>query len=91
MVKTDDGQVREASHVATDATNDLAILRVPGKPKRVAPLRIGSRLGEGVEAFGFPHTDVLASSGNFTLGNVTALQGLRDDSIYLQVSVPVKE
>ncbi len=89
-VKTDDGQVREAAHVATDAANDLAILRVPGTPKRVAPLRIGTRLGEGVEAFGFPHTDILATSGNFTLGNITALQGLGDDSRYLQVSVPVQ-
>ena len=63
----------------------------PGKaPKRVAALRIGTRLGEGVEAFGFPHSDLLSTSGNFTLGNVAALTGLHDDSRYLQVSVPVQ-
>jgi serine protease Do len=32
----------------------------------------------------------LSSSGNFTLGNVTALSGLRDDSRYLQVPAPVQ-
>ena len=94
MVKTDDGAVMEAARTATDTTNDLAILKLdfaPGKaPKRVAALRLGARLGEGVEAFGFPHTDLLSSSGNFTLGNVSALTGLKDDSRYLQVSVPVQ-
>ncbi|MCX8255177.1 putative serine-type endopeptidase with a peptidoglycan binding-like domain protein [Beijerinckiaceae bacterium RH AL1] len=94
MVKTDDGQVHEAARTATDTTNDLAILKLslpPGQaPKRVAALRIGTRLGEGVEAFGFPHSDVLSSSGNFTLGNVSALTGLKDDTRYLQVSVPVQ-
>ena len=94
MVKTDDGAVMEAAQTAADATNDLAILKLsfaPGKaPKRVAALRLGARLGEGVEAFGFPHTDLLSTSGNFTLGNVAALTGLHDDSRYLQVSVPVQ-
>ena len=94
MVKTDDGAVTEAARTATDTTNDLAILKLDlatGKaPKRVAALRLGTRLGEGVEAFGFPHSDVLSTSGNFTLGNVSALTGLHDDSRYLQVSVPVQ-
>jgi len=94
LVKTDDGAVNEAARTATDATNDLAILKLDfatGKaPKRVAALRLGTRLGEGVEAFGFPHSDLLSTSGNFTLGNVAALTGLHDDSRYLQVSVPVQ-
>lgn len=94
VVKTDDGSVREAARTATDQTNDLAILKVSlpagQAPKRVAALRLGARLGEGVEAFGFPHSDVLSSSGNFTLGNVSALTGLHDDTRYLQVSVPVQ-
>ena len=93
-VKTDDGQVREAARTATDTTNDLAILKLSlpsGEgPKRVAALRLGTRLGEGVEAFGFPHSDLLSTSGNFTLGNVSALTGLKDDSRYLQVSAPVQ-
>ncbi len=41
-------------------------------------------------AFGYPYADVLASSGNFTLGNVTALAGIGDDSRYLQMSTPVQ-
>ena len=48
------------------------------------------RLGEEVAAFGYPLTDVLSSSGNFTLGNVTALAGLKDDSRYLQISTPIQ-
>ena len=41
-------------------------------------------------AFGYPHADILASSGNFTQGNVTALAGMGDDSRYLQISTPVQ-
>jgi Chromate resistance exported protein len=33
---------------------------------------------------------VLATSGNFTQGNVTALAGIGDDSRYLQISTPVQ-
>jgi serine protease Do len=33
---------------------------------------------------------VLSDSGNFTLGNVTSLAGLANDSRYLQISTPVQ-
>ena len=90
VVKADDGSMNAAERVATDTTNDLALLKLAKVPKTVVALRIGARLGEGVEAFGFPHTDLLASAGNFTLGNISALSGIGDDSRYLQISAPVQ-
>ena len=58
-----------------DSKNDLAILKTGSSPLHFAALRSNIRLGENVEAFGYPLVAVLASSGNFTLGNVTALAG----------------
>jgi S1-C subfamily serine protease len=89
-VKADNGDVVSGRVLAKDTTNDLALLRTPLRPSKVAGVRLGIRLGEGVAAFGFPLTTLLSSSGNFTLGNVTALSGLKDDSRYLQVSAPVQ-
>jgi serine protease Do len=84
------GSFTLATLFARDATNDLALLKTTGSPIRTASLRPTIRLGENVEAFGYPLSTVLATSGNFTLGNVTALAGLRDDSRYLQISAPVQ-
>lgn len=89
-VKADNGDVVSGRVLAKDSTNDLAILRTALRPSKVAGVRLGIRLGEGVAAFGFPLTTLLSSSGNFTLGNVTALSGLKDDSRYLQISAPVQ-
>ena len=89
-VKTDDASVLDARIIASDAINDLAILRLDKSPKKIAALRVGIRLGEGVAAFGFPHADILSSSGNFTLGNITALAGMGDDTRSLQFSAPVQ-
>ena len=80
----------ETQILAKDAVNDLAVLKTTLKPQRVASFRNGIRLGEQVEAFGYPLTQVLSSSGNFTIGNVTALSGIGDDSRYLQISAPVQ-
>jgi S1-C subfamily serine protease len=90
LVKLDDGSIKPAERQALDATNDLALLKLDLRPKQWAKIRVGVRLGEAVEAFGFPHSNVLSSSGNFTLGNVTALDGIRDDSRFLQISAPVQ-
>ena len=76
--------------MAKDPTNDLALLKVNAKPSKVGALRFGVRVGENVEAFGYPLSQVLATSGNFTTGNVTALAGLGDDSRFYQISAPVQ-
>ena len=76
--------------IAKDTTNDLALLKVNAKPARVGALRFAVRLGENVEAFGYPLSQVLATTGNFTTGNVTALAGIGDDSRFFQISAPVQ-
>lgn len=88
--RSDDGAILDAKLVARDATNDLALLKVDKTAAKAAHLRPSLRLGENVAAFGFPHADILATSGNFTLGNVTALSGLGDDSRFAQISTPVQ-
>jgi serine protease Do len=76
--------------MARDVTNDLALITVDTRPTTFASFRSGVRLGEGVAAFGFPLAGLLATSGNFPLGNVTAVAGLGDDTRILQISVPVQ-
>jgi len=76
--------------VARDAQNDLAILKIETKPEVSAALRTGVRIGESVSAFGFPLAGLLATGGNFTTGNVSAVAGLGNDTRFLQISAPVQ-
>ena len=84
------GEVRAGRAIARDETNDLAILKIDASPPGFASFRSGIRLGESIAVYGFPLSGLLASGGNFTLGNITALSGLRDDSRILQISAPVQ-
>jgi serine protease Do len=84
------GDFEAGKLVAKDPSNDLALLKVDAKPARVSALRFGARQGENVEAFGYPLSQVLATSGNFTTGIVTALAGIGDDSRFYQISAPVQ-
>jgi serine protease Do len=76
--------------IAVDQKNDLALLQTEQKPNVVPALRTRIRLGDSIAVYGFPLAGVLASGGNFTLGNVTALAGLADDTSQLQISAPVQ-
>jgi S1-C subfamily serine protease len=89
-VTASQGATADAQIVARDVRNDLALLRTGLSVKKAAAFRTTIRLGEPVEAFGYPLADLLARSGNFTLGNVSALVGIGEDSRYLQISVPVQ-
>jgi S1-C subfamily serine protease len=53
-------------------------------------MRLGVRVGENIFVYGFPLAGLLASSGNFTIGNVTAVAGLGDDTTMIQMSAPVQ-
>jgi S1-C subfamily serine protease len=78
--------------LATSASDDLAVLRTPARGKSFLKLRVGAPIkpAEPVLVFGYPLAQALSSAGNTTLGNVTALSGLRDDSRYLQISAAVQ-
>jgi S1-C subfamily serine protease len=84
----------QTPHTATiagqDSTNDLALLRTNMSGQSVASFRLGPRLGEAVATFGFPYHGILSSSGNFTLGNVTSMTGMGDDSRFFQMSTPIQ-
>lgn len=76
--------------IARDPINDLALLVSEHRSEKTSSIRMTARLGETVAAFGFPLTQLLATSGNFTLGNITAMAGIGDDTRYIQISAPVQ-
>jgi S1-C subfamily serine protease len=78
--------------LATSPSDDLAVLRAPTPGKSFLKPRIGAPIkpAEPVLVFGYPLAQALSSAGNTTLGNVTALSGLRDDSRYIQISAAVQ-
>ena len=87
----DQGDIAIARVLATDQHNDLALLAVRDISAPPVSFRKGlPRLGEPVYAYGFPLRSLLASSGNFTAGMVSALVGMKDDSSRLQISAPIQ-
>lgn len=84
-----DGQSLEV--VGRDSRADLALLRAQ-PVTRFARLRADNRIeqGEDVLTYGFPLHGVLSSSGQLGAGMVTALTGLRDNPMQLQIDVPVQ-
>ncbi|WP_336489981.1 S1C family serine protease [Methylobacterium nigriterrae] len=76
--------------VVADATNDLAVLATDHKDPVVPALGLRPRVGENIYVYGFPLGSMLAASGNFTVGNVTAVAGQNDDSRHLQISAPIQ-
>ena len=79
--------------VARDQKNDLAVVRIKNNPlSSVAAFREGTpiRPGDTVVALGYPLSGLLATTANLSVGNVSALAGLGDDSRYLQISSPIQ-
>ena len=84
------GSPTAARIVAQDRTNDLALLQTSEHPTELPAFRAGVKVGESIAVYGFPLSGILATTGNFTVGNVTATAGLGDDSRMLQISSPVQ-
>ena len=85
------GKTAEATLVAKDTQNDLALLAVtPAQPVFGQFSAAPPRQGEEVAAYGFPLAGALSTQGNLSTGIVSALVGLGDDSRMLQISAPVQ-
>jgi Trypsin-like peptidase domain len=92
IVRLPSKDVQAAALVARDKKNDLAVVRINNFSQSVAAFQAGGavRAGDAVVALGYPLSGLLATSANLTVGKVSALAGLGDDSRYLQISAPVQ-
>jgi S1-C subfamily serine protease len=80
----------DAHLLASDANNDLAVLSTRLTPGQVPAFNSRVRAGDSIFVFGFPLRGLLATSGNFTAGNITATAGLNDNASMFQISAPVQ-
>ena len=87
-----EGQRVSANVVRTDKSRDLALLRVPAGfgPALTFREEPGLELGESVVTYGFPLSGLLSSGPTLTTGSISALAGIRNNPIDLQISAPVQ-
>jgi tol-pal system protein YbgF len=78
--------------VATDAEDDLAIVRLAAGGRAAAVFRAGPqvRIDDTVVAVGYPLAGQLPTPAVLSVGKVSGLTGLNDDYRYLQISAPVQ-
>jgi S1-C subfamily serine protease len=87
----DSARAAKATIVALARQNDLALLKLSAPVVAVATFREGAvRLGEAVIVLGFPLYAIVSTEPSLTMGNVSALVGLRNDSREIQISAPVQ-
>jgi S1-C subfamily serine protease len=92
-VRPDSGSSQLAVLVATDGHDDLALLKTSRPYPLIAQFREGRsvRRGEDVVAVGFPLNGLLADQANVTVGQISALAGIYNDSHVLQMTTPVQQ
>ena len=90
-IVTDRGRDRTPRIVATDPDLDLALLQTDRRFSEAARFRTDStQLGEPVMVAGYPLRHVISTSFTVTTGIVSALAGIDDDSMEIQISAPVQ-
>lgn len=84
-----------AEVVATDKTNDIAVLKIKDsrfKGFGTIPYAVSSRIadkGEGVFVLGYPMTQVLGNEVKYTAGEINSRTGFQGDVATYQISAPV--
>ena len=88
------GDELHAEVIASDATHDIAVLRLT-EPSRLPPAlplsSHGASLGTSVFTIGFPRIDVMGKSPKLSHGIVSGVNGLQDDPNSYQISVPIQQ
>ena len=82
----------DATIVAIDGNNDLALLSLPQKTIYHAKIRLGRPLqkGEAIVSYGYPLYGQISSTATITRGYVNNLAGWGNDSRFLQFDAPTQ-
>jgi S1-C subfamily serine protease len=95
-VKGDFNTEYRAKVIATDKTNDLAVLKIDDEKFSsfgTIPYKIKksmSDVGESVWALGYPMTSVMGDEIKFTDGKISSRTGIQGDMSVYQISVPIQ-
>ena len=83
----------EASVLAIDTVNDLAVLKTGLNPHHIARFREDKplRSGDGVVVIGYPLSSLLSREPNVTAGIISAMAGPRGDARFFQITAPVQK
>ena len=85
------GKTYNAEVVHSDASSDLALLKISGN---FTPLPVVNSesvtLGESVSTIGFPNSTILGKSAKYSTGEVSGLSGVLDSPRDFQVSLPIQ-
>lgn len=78
--------------VAKDPVTDLALLKFEVHNDSHAEIRDKDdyELGQSVITFGFPLDGILADTGNISVGSISGLSGIGNDSGKVQISTPIQ-
>lgn len=95
-IKGDFNTEYRATVVATDKTNDLAVLKIDDErfssfgsiPYKIK--KSMSDVGESVWALGYPMTSVMGDEIKFTDGKISSRTGIQGDISVYQISVPIQ-
>lgn len=81
----------DAKVIATDAVNDVALLKVSGKFNALPMASSRTvRLGDPVFTVGYPNPEIQGVEPKLTRGEINSLAGIQDDPRHFQISVPVQ-
>jgi hypothetical protein len=85
------GQSFNAEVLRREPSIDLAVLKVDTKVENYLKVaRRTSGLGDDVYTIGYPDPLQLGSNQKFTKGSISSITGVKDDSFFYQISVPVQ-
>ncbi len=79
--------------ISSDSVNDLALLRLNGKPSDIVSINSEPgkiRQGDDVIVFGYPLNSLLSSGGNLTFGTISALSGLKNNTNQIQITASIQ-
>lgn len=87
------GEMKSARVIASDPSNDLALIQLTDTNLSTKPLVLASKpaqLGSRVAVLGYPLPDILGVKIQATTGEVSKLAGIRDDLRFYQISAAVQ-
>ena len=94
-VKFTNDEMIDATVVARDIQNDVAILKLTKSPSfQSREMKFGDssmvRMGDEVFTIGYPHIGIMGSKPKYTKGVISAVTGIKDNPTVFQTTVPIQ-